>query len=102
MSVGPDGYCGSNAYSTQSRLQDGELYRLNGTPIPPKDTVKMKNGRVVVQKSGTLIPLAPVQMMGMSDGTRVHGSGMVQKPDGSSIQLREGQTILVEGAIYRR
>jgi hypothetical protein len=84
------------------RLMDGQLFRMDGTPVDAKDTATLKNGVVVVQKDGSLIRLAPVQIMGMNDGTRVRGDGQVQKPDGTTSQLREGQTILIEGALLSR
>ena len=101
LNVAPDGSC---VYpdGTSSRLMDGQLFRLDGTVIPGKDTVTLKNGRVVVQKQGTLISLLPIQIMGMADGTRVRGDGLIQKQDGTTTQLREGQTILFEGVIVRR
>jgi hypothetical protein len=97
LKIAPDGTCvypnGSSA-----RLVDGQLFRLDGTSIPAKDTVTLKNGRVVVQKSGTLISLTPSQIMGMNDGTRVRGDGSIMNRDGTITQLREGQTVLIEGA----
>jgi hypothetical protein len=101
MSVNPDGY-GGNLPGARNRLLDGQLFRLDGTSIPGKDTVIMKNGRVVLQKDGSQISLAPVQVMIMSDGTQVRGDGYIQKRDGSTQQMREGQIVLVEGAIYGR
>lgn len=101
MTVNPEGY-GSNLPDGRIRLQDGQLFHLDGTPIQAKDTISMKNGRVVVQKSGTLIPLSSVQIMGMDNGTRVRGDGTIWKRDGTTFQLKEGQTILVEGAKYSR
>jgi hypothetical protein len=99
--VAPDGSC---VYpdGARTRLMDGQLFRLNGTPILSKDTVTLKNGKVVVQKDGSLITLQPVQLMGMNDGTRVFGKGYIEKPDGTKIQLREGQTILLDGALVKR
>lgn len=99
MSIGADGF-GANLPGGRLRMLDGQLFRLDGTPIQAKDTVTLKNGRVVVQKDGTLIPLLPVQMMGMSDGTRVHGNGAIEKHDGTTFQISEGQTILLDGANY--
>jgi hypothetical protein len=97
LKIAPDGTCvypnGSSA-----RLVDGQLFRLDGTSVPAKDTVTLKNGRVVVQKSGTLISLTPSQIMGMNDGTRVRGDGSIMNRDGTITQLREGQTVLIEGA----
>ncbi len=99
MTVAPDG-TGSNLPGGQTRMQDGQLFRLDGTPVQARDTVSLKDGRVVVQKQGTLIPLSPAQIMGMSDGTRVFGTGRIQKMDGTIIELHEGQTVFLEGAKY--
>jgi hypothetical protein len=100
LNIAPDGSY-ANPDGSQSHLVDGQLFRLDGTPLSPKDTVSMINGQVVVQKDGTLIHLVPVQIMGMNDGTRVQGDGLILKRDGTTIQLHEGQTVLVEGVIKR-
>ena len=99
--IAPDGTC-SYPDGSPSRLADGQLFRLDGTAIPAKDAVTLKKGRVIVQKDGTLIHLSAMQIMGMNDGTRVYGSGMIQKHDGATFQLREGQTILVAGPVIKR
>jgi hypothetical protein len=103
LNISPDLSCvypnGANAHT---RLMDGQIFKMDGTPIPAKDTISFKNGRVVVLKDGTMITLQPVQIMGMSDGTRVSGTGLVEKRDGTNIQLREGQIILVEGITISR
>jgi hypothetical protein len=96
--ITPDGFC-DYPDGRHARLRDGQLFRLDGTSIPSKDTVTLKNGQVFVQKDGTLLSLTPIQIMGMNDGTRVHGDGLIQKLDGSTSQLQEGQTILIDGAI---
>jgi hypothetical protein len=96
LKIAPDGSCvypgGSSAH-----LADGQLFRLDGSSIPTKDTVTLKNGRVVVQKSGTLITLLPSEIMGMNDGTRVQGDGTIVNRDGTANRLIEGHTVLVEG-----
>jgi len=96
MQIAPDGSCvypnGSSA-----RLVDGQIFRLDGVSVPSKDTVTLEKGQVVVQKSGKLISLKPTEIMGMNDGTRVQWDGTVIKPDGTTTQLREGQTILIDG-----
>ena len=96
LNIAPNGLC---VYpdGLRSRLVDGLLFRLDGTAIPTKDTISLKNGRAVVQRDGALISLVPSQVMGMNDGTRVRGDGFIMKPDGSTSQLREGQTIIVDG-----
>jgi hypothetical protein len=97
LQITPDGTC-SFPGGSPTRLMDGQLFQLDGTVIQSKDTVTLKNGQVVMQKEGSLIPLAPTQIMGMNDGTRVRGNGLIEKQDGATIQLREGQIILLDGA----
>jgi hypothetical protein len=81
-----------------SRLVDGQIISLKGTPIVGLDTISLRNSKVVVFKAGAAIPLqSPEQIMGMYDGTRVKGDGLVSFQDGSSIQLTNGQIITVTG-----
>jgi hypothetical protein len=101
MTVAPDGMC-TDSSGRRFRLVDGQLFQLDGAPLPAKDAVTLKNGRVVVQKDGTMIRLTPVQVMGMNDGTRVRGTGVIEKQNGTTIQLAEGQTILIEGLYIKR
>jgi hypothetical protein len=98
--ITPDGFC-DYPDGRHARLLDGQLFRLDGTSIPSKDTVTLKNGQVYVQKDGSLLSLTPIQVMGMNDGTRIHGDGLIQRLDGTTTQLHEGQTILIDGAITR-
>jgi len=96
LKIAPDGSC-VYPNGSYARLVDGQLFRLDGASVPAKDTVTLKDGRVVVQKSGTLIPLMPSQIMGMNDGSRVQGDGTIKNHDGTTTQLREGQTVLIDG-----
>jgi hypothetical protein len=100
LNIGPDGYC---AYpdGAHARLMDGQMFQLDGTPILSKDTISMKDGKVVVQKEGKLIYLSPGEIMGMNDGTRVRGDGLIRKTDGTQFQLVEGQTIVIPGALVK-
>jgi hypothetical protein len=86
----------------RSRIVDGQLFRLDGTTIPAKDAVTLKNGTVFVQKDATLISLQQVGIIGMNEGTAVHGDGLIRSRDGTTFRLREGQTILIEGVATRR
>jgi hypothetical protein len=97
LEVSPDGGCVYPG-GRRARLTDGQMFRLDGTAVPAKDTITLKNGCVVVQREGSLITLAPVQIMGMNDGTRVYGDGYIQQRDGTKTKLHEGQTILIDGA----
>ena len=57
------------------------------------DTISFRNGKVVVYKSGALIPLpSPNVIRGMYDGTRVRGDGFITFPDGHTAQMAEGET----------
>ena len=95
--INPDGsYARPNG--RYSRLVDGQLLTLEGVPIGGLDTIGFRNGKVVVYKSGALIPLqSPNVIMGMFDGTRVRGDGFITFRDGTTTQLAEEQTITVPG-----
>ena len=81
----------------QSRLVDGQLLALDGTAIPSLDTITLRDGRVEVSKSGALVTLQPNQIMGLADGRRVRGDGIILERDGSSTKLAEGKTVIMEG-----
>ena len=50
----------------RSRLVDGQLLTLEGASMRGLDTISFRNGKVVVYKSGALIPLpSPNAIMGM-------------------------------------
>jgi hypothetical protein len=94
--IAPDGSC-IYPDGSRARLVDGQLFQLDGTSVPAKDTVTLKKGQVMVLKSGKLITLMPAQIMGMNDGSRVQGDGTIIYQDGKTTQLKEGQTVLIEG-----
>jgi hypothetical protein len=100
MQISPDGWCDYPS-GDHARLADGQLFRLDGTPVPAKDTATFKDGTVVVQKDGKLIPLNGPQIMGMNDGTKVHADGLIESPDGATFELQEGQTVFIEGRAAR-
>ena len=83
------------------RLLDGQTLRLDGNVIPSQDTVTFKNGKVVVQKDGALIPVA--SSITMNDGTKVMANGTMISFDGKkTTKLKEGETITLPGAVLRR
>jgi len=95
--INPDGSY-SRPGGRRSRLVDGQLLTLEGASMSGLDTITLRNGKVVVYKSGVLIPLpTPNVIMGMYDGTRVRADGFVTFPDGTTAQMAKGQTITVEG-----
>jgi hypothetical protein len=85
----------------QVRLMDGQLLGLNGSPLPAQDTVVLLAGKVSVQKDGSILVLRPNQSLMMSDGTKVLGTGTVTRKDGSTINLTEGQVMVMEGVAPR-
>jgi hypothetical protein len=95
--INPDGSY-SRPSGRRSRLVDGQLLTLAGASLKGLDTITLSNGGVVVYKSGALIRLQSAgQIMGMYDGSRVRGDGLITSRDGTTTQLNEGQTITVEG-----
>jgi hypothetical protein len=98
--INPDGsyWRPSGSYGRRSRLAEGRLLTLEGAALGGLDTIRLRNGKVVVHKSGALIPLqSSNQTMAMNDGTRVRGDGLITSPGGATTQLTEGQTIAVPG-----
>ena len=95
--INPDGsYARPNG--RHSRLVDGQFLTLEGVPMGGLDTISFRKGKVIVHKSGAVIPLAsPNVIMGMYDGTRVRGDGFITFPDGTTAQMAEGQIITVPG-----
>lgn len=98
--VQPDGTV-TTATGSRTRLLDGQWFRLSGDPIASRDSIKMHNGKVVVQKDGSLLTLTPGRTITMNDGTKVIADGTVVHPDGTREKLKEGQTIQVEGVVRR-
>jgi hypothetical protein len=83
------------------RLQDGQIFRLDGAVVAARDTITLRNGRVVVQKEGAAITVARGSLLMMNEGTRVFGEGYLIRPDGTRVNLVEGQTLQVEGIVVR-
>ena len=82
----------------RARLVDGQLLTPEGAPMPTLDSITLRDGKVTVFKSGALIALqSPVQIIGMYDSSRVRADGLITRKDGSTYQLKEGETITVEG-----
>ena len=75
--INPDGSY-TRPSGRRSRLVDGQLLTLDGAAMKRWDTITLRNGQVVVYKSGVLIPpKSPYEIMGMYDGSRVRGDGLV-------------------------
>lgn len=80
------------------RLQDGHTLSANGEPLQALDHVQIRQGKLVLQKDGSLVPLPPGRTIGMSDGTKVQASGLITRRSGEQFTLAEGQRLTVEGA----
>ena len=84
------------------RLLDGQMYKLDGSLIQTKDTISLKNGKVMVQKDGSAFDVPSGRSLMMNDGTKVFGDGTVVMKDGSRVTLAEGQIIVVTGVVVLR
>lgn len=84
------------------RLIEGQMFQLDGTVVPAKDTVALLKGKVVVQKEGEQYEVQRGRTIMMNDGTKVFGEGYVVKRDGSRLTLAEGQILTVEGVAFNR
>jgi hypothetical protein len=83
-------------------LMDGELFRLEGSTLPARDTITVQNGRVMVQKDGAMLVLDPARSITMNDGTKVLGDGTIIKfLSGERAAISEGEIIVIDGVITR-
>jgi hypothetical protein len=80
------------------RLQDGQALMPDGKALPALDHIMIINGKLVLQKDGSIIPLPLVSTMGMSEGTKVKGDGIITSQSGEQFNLNEGQRLIVAGA----
>lgn len=88
---------------TASWLADGELLTPEGGTLPARDTITMQNGRVMVQKDGTMLALDPARSITMNDGTKVLGDGtVIGFLTGTQTKLAEGQVHVIEGIVVHR
>ena len=95
--IQPDGFY-TRPNGRRSRLVDGQLLTPDGGVLSGLDTIGLYNGMVVVYKVVGLIPVFPQnKIMGMYDGTKVTGTGIVLSRAGVATQLSEGEMITVDG-----
>lgn len=81
-----------------SRLLDGQIVKLNDSLVESTDTARLEKGRVVLFKDGGRLELKPGQVMVMSEGSHINGAGVVTKPDGTMVKLKEGELYKFAGA----
>ncbi len=99
--VSPDGTV-RTANGRFHRLIDGQLFALDGELIPAKDTIKLQDGKVLVQKDGAQFEIGARESIMMNDGTKVLGDGTVIRKDGTQLKLTEGQIVTVQGVVKLR
>ena len=97
--VEPDGYLVRDG--KRRKLLDGELLKLDGTSLATQDTITLQGGKVMVQKDGSMLHIAPGRTMMMSEGTKVFGDGTVLRRDGTRSRLVEGQIMTIEGVAVK-
>ena len=79
------------------RLLDGQLLKLDGEALATKDSIQLRQGKVIVHKDGAPLTLSAAQTVMMSDGTKVFGNGSMLKADGTRLTLKEGEIVPVTG-----
>src|SRR6266404_2614415 len=80
------------------RLQSGQMLSPDGEPLQAKDHVMMKDGKLLIQRDGAFVTLAPGTLMGMSDGTKVKSDGTIITQGGQTFTLKEGDRLTLDGA----
>ncbi|MBN2505060.1 MAG: hypothetical protein JXQ71_00040 [Verrucomicrobia bacterium] len=99
--IQPDGFIVTTD-GRRLRLLDGQFFRLDGKPIPTRDSITLAQGKVTVHKDGSRLTVPPGRSLVMNDGTKVFGNGTVLMKDGSRRRLAEGEILTVEGVVTRR
>ena len=98
--VSPDGSVTPPNGSARKML-DGELFPLEGGKLPTRDTVTLKNGKVIVQKDGTQLVVEAARSITMNDGTKIMGDGTIIKLNGERTNVVEGQIFTLEGVVTK-
>jgi hypothetical protein len=80
------------------RLQDGQMLTLEGASLPALDYVMKKDGKIVLQKDGSILAFPPSRLIIMSDGTQVRGDGTIVMQSGQTFVVEEGERLTLEGA----
>ncbi|MBI1842274.1 MAG: hypothetical protein HYR88_15670 [Verrucomicrobia bacterium] len=88
-----------NGYA--SHLQDGQIFQPDGQELRAWDTITYRDGRVVLFKDGSLIPLPPGRTMVMNDGTLVRGDGSLLRHSAARAYASEAPVRLSDGDLVR-
>lgn len=89
----------------KSTLKEGEMITMAGTIVPRtrillRDCVVMKAGKMMILKEGKLSEMKEETTLG--DGTKVTVDGKVERKDGETMKLDEGEAILLDGRFVHR
>jgi len=83
---------------TVARLQNGQALTIDGEPLQSKDHIVMKDKKLLIQRDGGIVTIAPGVTMGMSDGTKVKSDGTITTLSGQTFTLKDGDRLTVDGA----
>ena len=95
--LAPDATMPTQQAGIRKKIFDGQMFLLDGTSLPAKDTILLKGGTVYVQKDGSLLPIISPRYMLMSDGTKVFGDGYIIRFNGTKEPLVEGNILFLDG-----
>lgn len=82
------------------RLIEGQMLRLNGTVLPAKDTVTMRDDVVYVQKEGDQFKIPRQRSIMMNNGTKVYGDGHLVRQNGKETALTNGEVVVLPGVTF--
>ena len=74
--------------------------RVVATGVGLKDGLMMQKGRVVLTEAGITNPLAADKKL--LNGTTISPAGIVAAPDGSTVQMAEGDMVSLTGRVTTR
>lgn len=78
----------------------GPKPRMVATGVGLKDGLTMQKGRVVLTEAGITNPLAADKKL--LNGTTISPAGVVTAPDGSTVQMTEGDMVSLTGRVTTR
>jgi hypothetical protein len=94
------------ATGQKMKLKNGEVITEKGQfmilmdQVVNLDGVMMKDGKMMMVKDGTLSPMNSDMNLNSTD--KATKDGLITKADGSTIQLRDGEMMNMDGSLMRR
>lgn len=83
--------------AASATAQEDTTTKSKATTQKLQDCVMMKDGKMVVRKNGKITDLTDSTTV--SDGTVIRVDGVVTKPDGKQIQLKDDDCVFMDGKI---